>query len=107
MCEHIFSLYSATFIICVGPAANADVSSFRLPVGWQYLVGSTSDSSSTSLDASFFATYDALVKGVTDAGAYAIIDIHNYARWNGAIIGQGGPSNDDVSYARTTCVELT
>jgi len=22
-----------------------------------------------------------------------IIDIHNYARWNGGIIGQGGPTN--------------
>jgi endoglucanase len=22
-----------------------------------------------------------------------IIDLHNYARWNGAIIGQGGPTN--------------
>lgn len=22
-----------------------------------------------------------------------MIDIHNYARWNGAIIGQGGPTN--------------
>jgi endoglucanase len=37
------------------------------------------------------------VTSVTDSGAYAIIDVHNYARWNGEIIGQGGPSNDDVS----------
>lgn len=26
-------------------------------------------------------------------GAYCILDVHNYARWNGAIIGQGGPTN--------------
>jgi hypothetical protein len=70
--------------------------SIRLPVGWQYLVGSTTDSSSTTLDATFFATYNN-VTSVTDSGAYAIIDVHNYARWNGEIIGQGGPSNDDVS----------
>ncbi|KAL7420419.1 hypothetical protein Q5752_005390 [Cryptotrichosporon argae] len=68
---------------------------FRLPVGWQYLVGSTTDSSSTSLDADFFATYDALVTAATGLGAYALIDIHNYARWNGGIIGQGGPSDSD------------
>lgn len=30
-------------------------------------------------------------------GAYCIIDIHNYARWDGQIIGQGGPSNDDFA----------
>lgn len=66
-------------------------------MGWQYLVGSTTDSSSTTLDATFFATYNNLVTSVTDSGAYAIIDVNNYARWNGEIIGQGGPSYDDVS----------
>jgi len=28
-----------------------------------------------------------------NTGAYCIIDIHNYARWDGGIIGQGGPTN--------------
>lgn len=23
-----------------------------------------------------------------------VIDVHNYARWNGQVIGQGGPTND-------------
>ncbi|KAK6602872.1 glycoside hydrolase family 5 protein [Botrytis cinerea] len=41
---------------------------FRLPVGWQYL-------------------------GCLATGATCVIDIHNYARWNGAIIGQGGPTD--------------
>lgn len=27
-------------------------------------------------------------------GAYCMIDIHNFARWNGGIIGQGGPTDD-------------
>lgn len=67
----------------------------RLPVGWQYLVNH--DSSSKSLDAAFFAQYDKLVKAVTDAGAYAIIDIHNYGRWNSGVIGVDGPSNDDFA----------
>ncbi|WWD22615.1 hypothetical protein CI109_107108 [Kwoniella shandongensis] len=68
---------------------------FRLPVGWQYLVGN--NEASTSLDSTFFATYDNLVQSVLSQGAYAMIDIHNYARWNGQIIGQGGPSNDDFA----------
>jgi len=27
-------------------------------------------------------------------GAYCMIDIHNFARWNGGIIGQGGPTDE-------------
>lgn len=27
-------------------------------------------------------------------GAYCMLDIHNFARWNGGIIGQGGPTDD-------------
>jgi hypothetical protein len=26
-----------------------------------------------------------------------MLDPHNYARWNGGIVGQGGPSNENVS----------
>jgi endoglucanase len=26
-----------------------------------------------------------------------ILDVHNYARWNGKIIGQGGPTNDQFA----------
>ncbi|WWC97662.1 hypothetical protein V866_004546 [Kwoniella sp. B9012] len=68
---------------------------FRLPVGWQYLVGN--NAASTSLDATFFATYDNLVKTALATGSYVMIDIHNYARWNGQVIGQGGPS--DANFA--------
>lgn len=39
--------------------------------------------------------YDKLVKGCLDAGAaMCIIDVHNYARWNGHIIGQSGSGYD-------------
>jgi hypothetical protein len=64
----------------------------RLPVGWQYLVGN--DAASTALDPAFFATYDRLVTEVTRRGAYAIIDLHNYGRWNSGVVGADGPSND-------------
>ncbi|KAF8313040.1 cellulase-domain-containing protein, partial [Clavulina sp. PMI_390] len=64
---------------------------FRLPVGWQYLVNGVLGG---TLDPTNLATYDELVQGCLSALAYCIIDIHNYARWDGGIIGQGGPTND-------------
>ncbi|CAK1365210.1 Endoglucanase EG-II [Cercospora beticola] len=71
------------------------LNTFRLPVGWQFLVNNQVGG---SLDATNFATYDKLVQGCLDAGAeLCIIDIHNYARWNGAIVGQGGPSNTEFA----------
>ncbi|KAH8887789.1 glycoside hydrolase family 5 protein [Thozetella sp. PMI_491] len=62
---------------------------FRLPVGWQYLVNNQLGG---TLDASNLGKYDQLVKGCLATGAYCIIDVN--ARWNGQIIGQGGPTND-------------
>ena len=68
---------------------------FRLPVAWQYLVNN--DLGGT-LDATNFGQYDQLVQACLGTGAHCIIDIHNYARWNGNIIGQpGGPTNDQFS----------
>ncbi|KAJ9161124.1 Glycoside hydrolase family 5 protein [Coniochaeta hoffmannii] len=64
---------------------------FRLPVGWQYLVNNKLGG---TLDSGNLAKYDQLVQGCLATGASCVIDIHNYARWNGQIIGQGGPSND-------------
>ncbi|KAJ7881766.1 carbohydrate-binding module family 1 protein/Glycoside hydrolase family 5 protein [Mycena olivaceomarginata] len=63
---------------------------FRLPVGWQFL---TNNVLGGAVDQANFAEYDALVQTCLATGAYCIIDIHNYARWNKGIIGQGGPSN--------------
>lgn len=65
---------------------------FRLPVGWQYLINSASTASGT-LDPTNSANYDSLIQTCLATGAYCVIDIHNYARFNGAIIGQGGPTN--------------
>jgi len=67
---------------------------FRLPVGWQFL---TNDVLGGVLNATNFAKYDALVQACLATGASCVIDIHNYARWNGGIIGQGGPTNDQFA----------
>ena len=65
---------------------------FRLPVGWQYLVNYNLGG---PLDSTFFADYDGIMQACLATGAHCIIDIHNYARWDGGIIGQGGPSDND------------
>jgi endoglucanase len=84
---------------------------FRLPVGWQYLLNNALG----PVNQANLNEYDTLVQACLGTGAHCIIDIHNYARWNGAvscsllscclklsllissgrsqIIGQGGPTN--------------
>jgi len=69
---------------------NDKLNIFRLPVGWQFLVNNNLGG---TLDSTNFPKYNTLVQGCLNTGAYCIIDIHNYARWNGEIIGQGGPTN--------------
>ncbi|KDR72633.1 hypothetical protein GALMADRAFT_158823 [Galerina marginata CBS 339.88] len=64
---------------------------FRLPVGWQFL---TNDAMTGTINQTNLAKYDDLVQVCLATGASCIIDVHNYARFNGMIIGQGGPSND-------------
>ncbi|KAF2815553.1 cellulase-domain-containing protein [Mytilinidion resinicola] len=65
------------------------LNAFRLPVSWQYLVTDLGN----TINASRIATYDKLVQGCVDAGAkMCIVDLHNYARWDGKIIGQSAPS---------------
>jgi len=68
------------------------MNTFRLPVGWQSLTPTLGG----TLDATFWTKYDALVQACLGTGAWCIIDIHNYARWNGNIIGQ---SNGAVTNA--------
>jgi endoglucanase len=64
---------------------------FRLPVGWQYL---TYNQSTGVLNETQFSNYNMLLSDCLSTGAYCEIDIHNYARYDGQIIGQGGPSNE-------------
>jgi endoglucanase len=73
------------------------LNAFRLPVGWQYLVNNQLGG---PLDTTNLATYDKLVQGCVSSGAaMCIIDVHNYARYNGMIIGQtpGGPTNEQYA----------
>lgn len=62
---------------------------FRLPVAWQYLTSSPG----ATLNTANFEKYDKLVQACLNTGAYCIIDIHNYGRWNGQIIGQSYPTD--------------
>jgi endoglucanase len=73
---------------------NDNLNIFRLPVGWQYLLNGNLGG---TLDATNFGNYDQLVQACLATGASCIIDIHNYARWNGGIIGQGGPTNNQFA----------
>lgn len=54
---------------------------FRLPVGWQFLTNNVIG----PVNQTNLAIYDALVQTCLATGASCIIDIHNYARWNGAV----------------------
>jgi endoglucanase len=67
---------------------------YRLPIGWQHL---TDNKLGGALDATVAGAYDKLVKGCLATGAVCLIDLHNYARWNGQIVGQGGPTNDQFA----------
>ncbi|EJF63845.1 endoglucanase [Dichomitus squalens LYAD-421 SS1] len=67
---------------------------FRLPVGWQFL---TNGAANGDIDEDNWTEYDALVQACLDSGASCIVDVHNYARFNGEIIGQGGPTNQDFA----------
>lgn len=67
---------------------------FRLPVPWQYL---TNYVLGGSLDTDNIAVYDELVQGCLGTGALCIIDVHNYARWYGGIVGQSGVTTEDLS----------
>ncbi|KAJ3491148.1 hypothetical protein NLG97_g5650 [Lecanicillium saksenae] len=58
---------------------------FRLPVCWQYLVNGHLGG---SLDTGNVGKYDQLVQACLNTGAYCVIDVHNYARWGGKVIGQ-------------------
>ncbi|KAF1962730.1 glycoside hydrolase [Byssothecium circinans] len=67
------------------------LNTFRLPVGWQFL---TNGQLGGQLNSNNLGQYDRLVQGCLNSGAaLCIFDIHNYARWNGKIVGQGGPTN--------------
>ena len=59
-------------------------------MSWQFL---TNNKIGGTLDATNFAKYDKVMKICFNTGAICAIDLHNYARVEGKIIGQGGPSD--------------
>lgn len=67
---------------------------FRLPVGWQFLVNHKVGGPLNPTNAGL---YDDLVQACLKVGAYCMIDIHNYARWDGKIIGQGGATDEQFA----------
>jgi aryl-phospho-beta-D-glucosidase BglC (GH1 family) len=70
---------------------DSGMNAFRLPVSWQYLLNNNLGG---TLDSTRFRVFDNLVQGCIGYGAaMCLIDLHNYARWNGGIIGQGGPTD--------------
>ena len=72
-------------------AKDDNLNIFRLPFGWQYAVANNLGG---PLDPTFMATYDSMVQACLATGASCILDLHNYARWNGQIVGQSAISND-------------
>ncbi|KAL5465114.1 hypothetical protein PMIN06_000853 [Paraphaeosphaeria minitans] len=71
-------------------ATDDKLNVFRLPIGWQHLLNNVLGD---PIDATVGAAYDNLVQGCLATGALCVIDLHNYARWNGGIVGQGGPTD--------------
>ena len=61
---------------------NDGMNVFRLPVGWQFLTG---NQPTGTLKMENFEKYDKLVQACLSTGASCIIDVHNYARFNGKI----------------------
>jgi len=72
--------------------AAEGVNIFRIPFAWQLMTPTLGG----SINETFFSQYDATVQAARSSSSnpYVIVDVHNYARWNGGIIGQGGPTND-------------
>lgn len=68
---------------------------FRLPIGWQYLQPS---GYGTNISSTIWATYTSYIQNITQSSsAKVIVDIHNYARLNGSIVGQTSVNNTLVS----------
>lgn len=84
---------------------------FRLPVTWQFLINSNNlngtavtnlsvgalPTSDGKLDPAHAAQYDQLVQACLATGSMCIVDMHNYARFEGQVVGQGGPTNEQFA----------
>ncbi|KAH9836977.1 endoglucanase [Rhodofomes roseus] len=68
---------------------------YRIPFAWQLMTPTLGG----TIDSTFFSEYDQTVQAALSSGSgvYVIVDLHNYARWNGDIVGQGGPTNAQLA----------
>ncbi|KAK7047890.1 Manganese dependent endoglucanase Eg5A [Paramarasmius palmivorus] len=75
--------------------ASQGVNVFRVPFAWQLMTPTLGG----NIDGNFFSRYDATVQAALSSSSrpWVILDLHNYARWNGGIIAQGGPTNDQYA----------
>ncbi|EIN14752.1 hypothetical protein PUNSTDRAFT_154759 [Punctularia strigosozonata HHB-11173 SS5] len=73
--------------------ASQGANLFRIPFAWSEMQPTLGG----PLNQSFLSRYDATVNAALATGGYVIVDVHNYARLNGQIIGQGGPTNDQFA----------
>nr|Q66NB7.2 RecName: Full=Manganese dependent endoglucanase Eg5A; AltName: Full=Carboxymethyl-cellulase 5A; Short=CMCase 5A; Short=Cellulase 5A; AltName: Full=Endo-1,4-beta-glucanase Eg5A; Flags: Precursor [Phanerodontia chrysosporium]AAU12275.2 endoglucanase [Phanerodontia chrysosporium] len=64
---------------------------YRIPFAWQLMTPTLGG----TISQSFLSRYDQTVQAALNSGpnVFVIIDLHNYARWNGGIIAQGGPTD--------------
>ncbi|EGG08510.1 family 5 glycoside hydrolase [Melampsora larici-populina 98AG31] len=71
------------------------VNALRFPIGWQYIqVNDVSDKA--PLDQAYLTLLDKYVMATTKLGAFAIIDLHNYARRDGKVVGQSDLGADTL-----------
>ncbi|KAL7930108.1 glycoside hydrolase family 5 protein [Trichoderma chlorosporum] len=63
---------------------------FRISATWQFVLNNTVDG---ELDELNWGSYNKVIDACLETGAYCMIDMHNFARYNGGIIGQGGVSD--------------
>lgn len=89
---NMFRLRKQLLLFVYGPTDWLSI----VAVGWQFLVNHTLGG---PLDATNFGDYDQLVQACLATGSSCIIDIHNYARFNGKIIAQDDDGPTDAQFA--------
>ncbi|EPT01473.1 hypothetical protein FOMPIDRAFT_115275 [Fomitopsis schrenkii] len=69
---------------------------YRIPFAWQEMTPTLGGPINETF---FYEEYNPIVQAAlaSSPDAYVIIDVHNYARWNGGIISQGGPTNEQYA----------
>ncbi|KZT75064.1 glycoside hydrolase family 5 protein [Daedalea quercina L-15889] len=66
---------------------------YRIPFAWQEMTPTLGGAINETF---FYDEYNPIVQAAlaSSPDSYIIVDVHNYARWNGGIIAQGGPTNE-------------